>query len=114
MASPSDLLNVSAKLSPNLVHQPVPSGILVCSVWEDASVEDMVLAPSVGPAVPPQVVSSSILYLSELSLTFFSRTSTMCTPHCLCLGLLSTLSQTDLEEQLLALDRPPLGFLAVG
>ena len=67
MASPSDLSNVSAELGPNLVHQPVPSGTLVCAVWDDTpfgpSVEGAFSAPSVGPADPPQVVSSLLLYL---------------------------------------------------
>ena len=67
MASPSAPNNVSAELGPSLVHQMSPSGTLLCAVWDDsafgASVEGVFLAPSVGPADPPQVVSSLLSYL---------------------------------------------------
>ena len=96
MASPN---NKSDEL-----YQPVPPGTLVFSVWEDASEQDVVLAPSVGPALSPQVVSSSTMFLFELSLTSCSRFTTMCTLHSLCQVLLSTLPQTDLQGQLQTLD----------
>ena len=77
MSSCSEPLNSSIELSeseleenPSLFHQPVPSGSLVCAVWEgsptqDPSVEGEFLATSVGPADPPQEVSS--LYFCLLS-----------------------------------------------